>query len=337
MVKKIKFLIKNFLNKSSVFRDFLYYSPSSIIKLRKVHAITFEVASGCNLRCSFCPVGNGKIKPKLMDLKTHNKIIDMLPSSIKEIRYSYRGEPFTNKDICKMLKYSHSKGFKTLISTNGMLIDKYIDELVECGLDRIFVAIDGATQETQEQYRVGSNIEKIKNNLKKLTEMRKKSKGKFPTEIVIQNVVSSKNEHEIKDMQNLTKEVVADKIKFKTIAISFGADYEKSKKEQEEYLPKNKNYWRTGNNNLICPFIWETIILYNGDISICCSDYLGKYLIGNILDENSFEKVVYSKKYDDIRKKIIMKKLPICKNCPITGDYWISDISKDFRKKNEKK
>lgn len=324
--------VKQKIMRSKTASNALSKAPKWLLHSRKVHSITMEVTSACNLRCPFCPVGQRKVAPHMMDVETHKKIIDMLPKSIKEIRYNYRGEPFVNKDLLKMIKYTSDKGIKTFISTNGTLMGRFAEELAESGLDRLYIAIDGASQETQGLYRIGSNLDNIKLNVKQVVEARKKSKGKFPKEIVIQNVLSSKNEHEIEKMQQMGRDLGVDKIKFKTIAISFGSNYEQGKDEQEAFLPKNKDYWRTGKDNKICPFVWETIILYNGDISICCTDYLAQYIMGNIVKEGSFEKVIYGEKYTKFRRQIAKRGLGICKNCPITGEYWISGISLDYRK-----
>jgi len=327
MLKKIKEKLK----RSRLFIKIYSNLPLYFLGKRKIVAITMEVSSVCNLHCVFCPVGNGRIVRGLMTLENHNKIIDLLPKAIRELRYSYRGDPTLNKDFVKMIKYAHSKGFKTLVSTNGMLIGGFIDELVESGLDRIFFAVDGATQEVQSKYRIGSDLEKIKNNIKVLVSARDKSAGKFPKEIVLQSVVSRHNEEQIEQLQNMAHDLNMDKIKFKTIAVNLGGEYIQNKSDQEQFLPKNKNYWRGGQDILLCPALGETVILYNGDISICCSDFNGQYIVGNILEENSFEKVVFGDKYNKIRRSIILKSLPICKDCPITGDYWISEISKKLR------
>jgi radical SAM protein with 4Fe4S-binding SPASM domain len=327
MLKKIKEKLK----RSRLFIKIYSNLPLYFLGKRKIVAITMEVSSVCNLHCVFCPVGNGQVVKGLMTLENHNKIIDLLPKTIKELRYSYRGDPTLNKDFVKMIKYAHFRGFKTLVSTNGMLIGEFIDELVESGLDRIFFAVDGATQEVQSRYRIGSDLEKIKNNIKSLTLARDKSVGKFPKEIVLQAVVSRHNEEQIEQLQNMARDLRMDKIKFKTMAVNLGGEYIQGKSNQEQFLPKNKEFWRKGYDILLCPTLGETVVLYNGDISICCSDFSGKYIMGNILKEGSFEKVVYGKKYNQVRRGIIKKSLPICKDCPITGDYWISEISKKLR------
>lgn len=326
MIKKIKEKLK----RSKVFINATSRLPSWMMKLRKVVAITMEVSSACNLNCVFCPVGNKKVAPKLMSIGDHKKIIDLLPKSVKILRYAYRGDPTMNPDFVKMIKYASQKGFKTDVSTNGMIIDRYVDQLVDSGLDRIIFAIDGATQEVQSKYRINSDLEKIKSNIRLLVDARKNGNKKYPREIVIQTVVSRNNENQINEMIEMSKDLGVDKIKFKTMAVNLGGEYLKGKEFQESFLPENKNYWRKGQDILLCPTLGETAVLYNGDVSICCSDFGAKYVMGNIIKENSFDKVVYGRRYNEVRKKILKKSLPICKNCPITGDYWISEISKSF-------
>lgn len=327
LLKKIKYQLR----RSKLFRNILCFLPSWILSSRKILGLTLEVSSACNLRCPFCPVGNRKITPIFMDIESHHRIVDLLPKTIKIIRYSYRGDATLNKDFVKMIHYAHLKGFKTDLSTNGMLIDRYIEELIDSGLDRIMFAIDGASQDVQSKYRIGSDLEKIKDNIRKLVDARKNSKNKFPKEIVIQAVVNKYNEHQISDLTKMAKDLAVDKIIFKTLAASFASEFLKSEDVQKDFLPINKKYQRK-QDVLICHFLWETVILANGDVSVCCSDYYGKYIVGNILKENSFEKIVYGRRYNVLRKKILKKQLSICKDCPITIDIWIPEISKVFNK-----
>ena len=94
------------------------------------------------------------------------------------------------------------KGFHKHADKYGYKYFSNVDELVESGLDRIYIAMDGATQKTQTQYRIGSDIEVIKDNIRKLVEARKNSQGKFPREIIIQNVIDNSTDNiYLKDKQ----------------------------------------------------------------------------------------------------------------------------------------
>jgi len=194
---------KSILACSKAFAGIIRRLPAWAVNLKKIVRVEMEVSSACNLSCSFCPVGNKKVPPGLMDLATHNKIIDLLPKTIRLVSYSYRGDATMNPDFPKMIKYAHEKGLETFVSTNGMLIDKYINELVLSGLDKIYFAIDGATQDVQGKYRVGSDLEKIKNNIRSLISAREHSLSRYPKEIAVQSVVSRYNENEIPDLIKL--------------------------------------------------------------------------------------------------------------------------------------
>ncbi|NJL44326.1 MAG: radical SAM protein [Nitrosarchaeum sp.] len=321
---------KQRLLQSPTFQKVLLSLPGKALDFRKIHSISFEVTSVCNLRCPFCPVGQGKVAKGLMTLEDHKTIIDKIPSTVKRLRYSYRGDPSMNPNWVKMVKYASSKGFYTYVSTNGVVLKRYAKELAESGLHRLMIAIDGATQETLTKYRVGSNIGLIKEGIRLLVEERKKSKTKSPKDIMIQTVISRNNEHEIPVMQELARELGVDRIKFKTLAVKLGEDWEmKGKDEQLDFLPRNKAYWRTGEGVVICPGLSETVILHNGDLGVCCNDYQGKLIYGNLLKQ-TWEDIFTSPKYYAMRRQMIKKGFTMCKDCSITGEYWIPDISLNF-------
>ena len=45
----------------------------------------------------------------------------------------------------------------------------------------------------------------------------------------------------------------------------------------------------------------------------------GKVIVGNVLEENSFDKIWRSKKYHQIKRAVLRRNLEICKNCNV-GD-----------------
>ena len=53
-------------------------------------------------------------------------------------------------------------------------------ELLELGIDTIFISIDAATKETYEVIRVGSDFNRVVNNIKHFLEMKKERKLIFP-------------------------------------------------------------------------------------------------------------------------------------------------------------
>jgi GTP 3',8-cyclase len=68
----------------------------------------------------------------------------------------------------------------------------------------------------------------------------------------------------------------------------------------------------------------QLIINCRGDVVICCNDYLGKLVLGNVA-ESSLIAIWNSKQFVSIRRLLRMKKrnlLELCKNCNFLGDIY---------------
>ena len=134
--------------------------PGSVFNLRKPKRIIIEPVNICNLRCPLCPTTTMKRKRGVMKLKEFKEICDSLPSSIKDMELFLAGEPLINPELPEMIKYASEKGINCSVSTNSMLLDKkYTERLLDSGLFRLIVALDGSSKKTHEAYRIGSDFD----------------------------------------------------------------------------------------------------------------------------------------------------------------------------------
>ena len=302
----------------------LNHTPSSFL---------IEVTNTCNLRCPLCSVHKLNRKKKTLKFEELKYIVDNTPA-IKHIGFYILGEPLLCRDLFKMVRYCSNKQITTGFSTNGMLIDKYIDEIFESGLDYIQITIDGAYAESHKKYRIVSYFKKVCENIEKLTNEKKRRNAKKPY-IKIQTLVFKFNEHQLKDIIELTKRLGVDAINFK--APSIGKD-DKSKFEIEklmkEYIPENKSRYNRYSLNIkyykdmpICPQLFNGYILSNGDVVPCCADYEGEYSFGNIFEEDfaSIWKGELRKKFLD---EFFSRNSNLCKKCDLA--YGIIDEIIEF-------
>ena len=76
--------------------------------------------------------------------------------------------------LTDMVKYAKDKGIiEVQFNTNGLLLDATkANELLDAGLDRIIFSFDGATKETYERIRAGSDYYGVINNIKRVVELR---------------------------------------------------------------------------------------------------------------------------------------------------------------------
>jgi len=127
-------------------------------------SISFEPTTSCNLRCPECPSGlRAFTRPTGMLQKNFFKeTIDQLHKELSYLVFYFQGEPYLNPEFLDMVQYAASKKIYTATSTNAhYLNDANAKKTIESGLDRLIISIDGTTQETYKQYRVGGNLDKV--------------------------------------------------------------------------------------------------------------------------------------------------------------------------------
>jgi radical SAM protein with 4Fe4S-binding SPASM domain len=306
------------LRKASL--SLITHLPFSLIYPR---IFMIEPTNICNGLCPLCPIGARIDKRRKGHFQYDNfiRLIDEIKDFAKLIVMNFAGEPILNPHIGKLAAYAESNGIPTIIGTNGTL-DKS-EELVDSGASEILYSLDGATEESYRQYRTyrdGTGFDDVVANLRTLV-ARKAQLGCQKPSIILQFVVFKHNEHEIEDILKLGKEIGADGIDFKPVCIN---DFFESPLEEliDKFHPKGRNEYinrhedRTLTKPPWCSFSFhETEILWNGDVTTCCYDYDGDYVIGNVFTDGGFKKIWKSKKYRDTRKKIIRQELEICKTC----------------------
>lgn len=295
--------------------------PSRFFQFKMPKRIIIETTNGCNLRCVACPTNlemKGNRDVGFMSVPTFKRVIEQIRPG--KVLMNFAGEPLLNPNMGAFVKILSDNNIISFISTNGMLLDKCYKDLVDNELKTMTIAIDGTTQKTYETYRKGGNLKKILNNMKLLLEYKKKKKSKYPY-VDIQFIVMKQNEHEIPEIIEIAKKYGADAVTLKTFSI-----FKENQKFAEKFVPKNEKYSRytikknkfnIKGRQIPCNWVKYTVVLWNGDITICCNDYLGKEIMGNI-NKTPFKDIWNSKKYFDERKKIIQRTLSICKNCNLT-------------------
>jgi len=145
-----------------------------------VKEVELELTGWCNLKCPMCSFNfldeNNRLKkqPSISDLIQFLDNFTDLESVLLIGEYS---EPAAYKDIFTLIDYLNTRDIKIKISTNGSLFDVSWWKQLSAALkpkDQAVFAIDGHTQELHEQYRAGSSLEKVVENLQAFIDVNKK-------------------------------------------------------------------------------------------------------------------------------------------------------------------
>lgn len=285
-------------------------------------AISIEPTTSCNLRCPECHSGLrsfsrpiGMLAPEL-----NKSIIDQLHKELTYIAYYFQGEPYLNKDFLSMVGYASKRNIYTATSSNGhYLDDDNCKETIESGLKRLIISIDGTNQSSYEKYRIGGNFNKVIEGTKNIVHWKKKLRSKTPF-IVWQFIVFGHNEHEVDDIQKLSKEIGVDHLSIKTAQIynfESGSDLLPKNPKYSRYIKKGLSYKIKNGLLSHCWRMWHAcVITWDGKIVPCCFDKDGTYQLGG-LNNHSFKSIWKGVEYSRFRRLIlqIRRNIDICQNC----------------------
>jgi len=290
-------------------------------KLRKTYLrsrpyiVQIEETNKCNLNCPMCYRRLQNRKYGEMSFENAKKIIDQFPYLLW-ISWGGWGEPLMCKDLFKMIDYCNNKGIGAGFITNGTLLtSNNIDKIVGAKFLRLGISIDSATPEKIRNYK---NFEKMKENIKTLTELIE-LRGKFlPLRFVV--TLMRKNLHDLKGIILLAKEVGIKHVHIHGVDVYDeqlrGSIYDlPSEKEIKSMLQEVLSLGRVQNIRVtytglfrrsakvpLCKFPWTTcFIAWDGAVHPCCM-YLEKSF-GNVF-ETSFEDIWNSEDYQEFRKNM---------------------------------
>ena len=263
--------------------------------------LDIESTNRCNLRCTFCDKLPYLKKDQIgdMDINLYKKIIDEgIKYGLMSVKLSYRGEPLMYKNIVEMIRYAKEKGIVDIyFNTNGMLLNEKMSEaLVDVGLNRISISIEGTDHIAFEKERKGAKFLTIEKNIEKLIRIRDKKKSDVPR-VRVQTVLLERIylEDYCKYWESKCDEVSA-------------IDYKDSVNRQRGI----KYSWA-------CPQLWQRMTIeWDGTIFPCNNCDIRSMALGNC-EDRSFHEFWYSAKIQNMRKAHksgLSDQIEACDGCP---------------------
>ena len=301
--------------------------------------LTIDPANFCNLRCPFCPTGQMRVSrtKSILTFENFKKIADELGPYLIHIDFCNWGEPFLNPELPKLINYAKQYHVDTKVDSNlNHFNEKYAEDIISSGLDKIIVSIDGATSKTYSKYRVRGDFNTVINNLKLLIR-KKKELDKTNPYICWQFLVFRHNEHEIKQVKKLGQDLGVDNVSITKAFIG-----------NKDWIPLNDKYSHYRKAKIkekitseyfkqvqarTCNWPWEELVINsNGSVSVCCSVEDEKDDFGNIF-EHPFKEIWNNNLYKQARRFMKYKTAPddaqknICIGCRHAGMINIDILS----------
>ncbi|MFK7806588.1 MAG: radical SAM/SPASM domain-containing protein [Saprospiraceae bacterium] len=292
--------------------------------------ISIEPTTACNLRCPECPSGLRSFSRPTGNLKEDffRKTINELYRELMYLIFYFQGEPYINPKFLDMVRYAHDKGIYTITSTNGhFLNNENAKKTIESGLDRMIISVDGTTQETYENYRIGGKLDMVLEGARNVVKWKKKMNSNTP-HLIFQFLVVRPNEHQIEEIYALANEIGIDEVKLKTAQVY---DYENGNpliptiEKYARYKKQDDGTYAVKNELLNqCWKLWHScVITWDGLVVPCCFDKDAIHRLGD-LKKQSFKALWHGQLFHQFRTKLLQgrDKIDICTNCTEGCKVW---------------
>ncbi len=303
-----------------------------------------ETTTVCNKRCFICEYiywPEGEQIKRHMSIEEFKHVIGQFPV-IRWANLTGEGSSFLNKDYTLMLKYLWEKH-----RTSIWLVDHLSDVTIETLEEKVFpyihglyVSMDAATKQTYESIKIGCKFENVVNNLKSITEYKRRKWTPFP-HLSFRYVILKENMHEMALFLDLLNSIAkpsewggsSSYVEF-TGLLYFPEIYPHYVSEIPRHIIDGLLKRRGGveflfshaeelrNPPIECCNAWmEPYIMMPGYVLPCCAvlmsnrrPFLRKYSFGNVF-EKDFKEIWRNEYYSRFRRMIVDPCAPVPKIC----------------------
>lgn len=255
--------------------------------------IEVELTNRCNLNCVMCPTQYMTRVKEDMDILLVKKIADESKDKTKNCYLHQIGEPLLYPLLTSAIIMMHDAGIHTSLSTNAMLLtEDRSSMLLESKLDEISLCLDSIDKNNYESIRRGANFETVYNNIRKFIFLKNKTNSTIRT--IVQMIEMKENREECEEF----KKVFTGRALIKPFSTFAGKINNLAAEPPRRYKCNKVNTHLT--------------IQSNGNAVVCCRDFNGISVMGNVKDQSICE-IWNSDKYNEFRKNF--RESELCKDC----------------------
>lgn len=278
----------------------------------------------CNFKCYYCTMSRGgasisDVNRKFMDMKLYKLLIEQLkefPNKLKLLNFAWLGEPLLHPDIVEMVRIAKEADIaeRVEIVSNGSRLNRELSlGLVEAGLDRIRISLQGLTEEAymkNSQYKI--DLEEYNRNIRELHELSRAhgSKTKIYVKIMDAMLKDEVDERLFRDRYR----DICDYINVETL-VPLMSDVDVSG-VKENY---NINYWGVTVREIsCCPEPFYTLVVSPAGMVLPCCEIGDKLNLGMISETNSIVAIWNGERLREVRRMMIEEGKdanPICREC----------------------
>jgi MoaA/NifB/PqqE/SkfB family radical SAM enzyme len=184
------------------------------IKKRPWRLFQVESAIACNLKCVMCPWREIAKKAENRGLMTPEiwAVIRPYLDRVQSVDFTGGGEPLLQPHLAEWIADASQAGCETGFLSNGLLLkEDKLKKILAAGINWICISMDGADAEMYNKIRVGSDFERVCENVANIGRLRK---GRRP-KTMINFVLMDMNAHQMEEIVQLAERLGVDQVNFK--------------------------------------------------------------------------------------------------------------------------
>jgi tungsten cofactor oxidoreducase radical SAM maturase len=326
-----------------------------------VRKLYVEPTTVCNLNCRTC-IRNVWEDPKAhMEMETFQRLLEQMKTlpELQRVVFSGLGEPLTHPHLLEMVRLVRERGLAVTIGSNGLLMDRATSrELVQLGVDRLILSLDGVTPDTYAGVR-GGMMSRVVDNIRGLNEA-KRELGSLTPALGIEFVALRSNIAELADLTGLASRLGAARVLVSNVLAYTDEMREEILYGYEPRPPFNSGSWPVKADAWVmwgtldlprmhwgaeqrCRFVGDraTVVGWDGAVIPCYAlahnySYLtidgrrkqvARYVLGE-LTQQSLQEIWTSEDYCRFRNEVRDFHFPSCPDCDLRA-------SCDLRERNE--
>lgn len=246
-----------------------------------------ELTNLCNFNCCFCPTGTKamqRIKGYMPENVVQALIENIHKYQIPGVRFIRWGEPTIHPQYIEIMKRVKEAGARIHMNTNGIKLDQdQIRQLIDMELDSIKFSFQGADQGTYNEMREGGDYDRL---LQIVRDMYLLRGDRLYPYIQISTTLTGESAQQIENFKN----DIGAYCDYYNIGYTqlnhLNVDDMKIDEAEKDKIRKLQEHEKLNHEYLeVCPEAFDKLsVNWNGDVTLCCSDYDNFLIIGNILD-----------------------------------------------------
>lgn len=301
----------------------------------------------CNFKCAYCKHASAQmqkeIKEQFMDIDFFQMIVEQIkkfPDKLKLLNFAWLGEPLLHPQIAEMVKIAKDADIAErveIVSNASRLTPALCDALVDAGLDRMRISLQGLTKEDYwdiSQYKI--NFENFVDNIAYF--YKKSRRGKTKIYIKIMDAMLKSPSDEKKFQQTFSD--ICDQLNIETlVTIIEENDISDMKTEFEN------TYWKNEVKKItVCSQPFYVMVVSPEGIVLPCCESGNNLSIGKISESNTIVDIWNGNKLQSIRRMMIESRRfehPVCADCNVVTyqtapednlDEYIEELQAKFGK-----